>query len=177
MKRETIMYRNMSFITCLKHYSQLNFQITLSISDCKTLYSFLACWISILILFFTWLNCWSRAWWELWSCASSWNERKDKQFLVWTHPTFRNIKHMLNELYLTVRQDLLTLSLLVLDFLLQRSMHAFSIMSLTVHLLCYLLQLHLKGWTLRRQINQRSNTTFTQYNLLFNQMTAQHTTY
>lgn len=56
------------------------------------------------------------------------------------------------KLYLTVRrQDLLTLSLLVFDFLLQRSMHAFSIMSLTVHLLCYLLQLHLNWWTLRRQ--------------------------
>lgn len=56
------------------------------------------------------------------------------------------------KLYLTVRrQDLLTLSLLVFDFLLQRSMHTFSIMSLTVHLLCYLLQLHLNWWTLRSQ--------------------------
>lgn len=88
------MYRNMSFITCLKHYSQLNFQITLSISDCKTLYSFLACWISILILFFTWLNCWSRAWWELWSCASSWNEQEDKHLSFLTHPIFRKIKHV-----------------------------------------------------------------------------------
>lgn len=166
----------MLFITCLKHYSLLNFQITLSISDCKTLYSFLACWISILILFLTWLNCWSRAWWELWSCASSWNEREDKHFLVWTHPTFRNIKHVKLIIFDSKTRPFDSLSL-VLDFLLQRSMHAFSIMSLTVHLLCYLLQLHLKRWTLRSQINQRLTTIFTWFTLLFNQKTAQHTAY
>lgn len=117
-------------------------------SACKTLHSFLDCWSSCVSLFLTWSSCCSRFWWELCSWVSSYRVTETMTF-------YNPFKGCLSQQYKPIDRShlshLLTVPLLVLQFLLQSSSAALSVVPLTVHLIRHLFQLLFNWWTLKNQ--------------------------